>query len=122
MTTQVMLVARAAGLLCCATEVVQIPRCVLSLNLRVEAARLVDSVSDAPSGMARDRWDDNMWQEVAQKAKEKAMAADSGARIVSTRSSHPLALFPPRMAQAPWLRHFRAGCEKRGLFVASPLQ
>ena len=52
--TQVMLAAKNVGLLCCATEVMQILRCALSLNLRVEAARLVDSVSDAPSGMARD--------------------------------------------------------------------
>ena len=50
------------------------------------------------------------------------MSADSGARIVTTRPAHLIALFPARMAQAPWLRHFRAGCEKQGLFVASPLQ
>jgi hypothetical protein len=110
--TQVMLAARDAGLLSCATETMRIPGCALSLNLRVEASRLVDSVSNAPSGMARDRWDDDMWREAAQKAKEKAMAADSGARIVTARPTHPRALFPARMAQAPWLRHFRAGCEK----------
>jgi hypothetical protein len=120
--TQVMLAARDAGLLSYTTEEMKIPRCALNLNLRVEAAWLVDSVSSAPSGMAHDRWGDDMWREAAQKAKEKAMAADSGARIKAITPTHPMALFPSRMAQAPWLRHFRAGCEKRGLFVASPLQ
>ena len=62
--TQVMLAARDAGLLSYATEEMQIPRGALSLNLRVEAAWLVDSVSNAPSGMARDRWDDDMWRAV----------------------------------------------------------
>jgi hypothetical protein len=98
-----MLAARDTGLLSYATKEMKIPRCALSLNLRVEAAWLVDSVSNAPSGMAQDRWDDDMWQEAAQKAKEKAMAADSGARVKITKPSHPLALFPSRMAQAPWL-------------------
>jgi hypothetical protein len=72
--------------------------------------------------MENDSWDTEAWEEAAAKAKKKAMLADSGSRITAEKPGHPQALFPSRSEQAPWLQHFRAGCERRGLFVPTAAQ
>ena len=105
-----MLAARVAGLLTSTSVPMLILEAAWQLVLRQVALRLTILINTQPYPMESDRWDGDAWEEAAQKAKKKAMLADSGPCINAIKLRHPQALFPSRSKQAPWLQHFRTGC------------
>jgi hypothetical protein len=67
--TQVMLAARAAGLLTSTTQQMLIPGTAWHLDLRQVALRLTETISPPPIPMKCDTWDEDAWEDPLMKAK-----------------------------------------------------